>query len=434
LYISQQIAANAVNQVLSGRNLTLALPAALAVFPNATPQQRGAAQDLSYGTLRFFGEIDAYLTQLLEKPLTDDRIHALLLVAVYQLLNDKADAFTVVNQAVYAVSELKRPAPKSWAKGLVNAILRNFLRQKEQLTSTLNTSEVATYSYPQWWINKLKTQYPNHWQSMLEMGNQHPPMTLRVNTRKISIADYMQLLVRQDIEATHIGGQAVILTKPQPVEKIPGFTDGVVSVQDYGAQLAAALLDLTPDLRVLDACCAPGGKTGHILELADVALTSLDSDEARLQRVQSNLDRLKLQAHLVVGDASSASWWNGESFDRILADVPCTASGIVRRHVDIKWLRREADVASFAAQQARILPSLWQMLAKGGKLLYVTCSIFTEENQGQVDKFLQNHADAMQLPFALPAGIPQASITQLNGQLIPSTAHDGFFYALLQKN
>jgi len=423
-----------VNQVLSGRNLTLALPAALAVFPSATPQQRGAAQDLSYGTLRFYGEIDAYLTQLLEKPLTDDRIHTLLLVAVYQLLHDKADAFTVVNQAVHAVSELKRPAPKSWAKGLVNAILRNFLRQKDQLAQTLNASEVALYSYPQWWINKLKTQYPDHWESMLQMGNQHPPMTLRVNTQKISMADYMLLLARQDIEATHIGGQAVTLTRPQPVEKIPGFTDGVVSVQDYGAQLAAYLLDLAPNLAVLDACCAPGGKTGHILELADVALTSLDSDEARLQRVQSNLDRLELKANLVVGDASSASWWNGESFDRILADVPCTASGIVRRHVDIKWLRREADIASFAAQQAKILPSLWQMLAKGGKLLYVTCSVFNEENQAQVDKFLQNNADATQLPFELPVNHPQVSITQLKGQLIPSTAHDGFFYALLQKN
>ena len=434
MYISQQIAANAVNQVLSGRNLTLALPAALAVFPNATPQQRGAAQDLSYGTLRFYGEIDAYLTQLLEKPLTDDRIHTLLLVAIYQLLHDKADAFTVVNQAVYAVSELKRPAPKSWAKGLVNAILRNFLRQKEQLAKSLSASEVATYSYPQWWINKLKMQYPDHWQNMLETGNQHPPMTLRVNTQKISIADYMQLLARQDIEAMHIGGQAVTLTRPQPVEKIHGFTDGVVSVQDYGAQLAAYLLDLTPNLKVLDACCAPGGKTGHILELADVALTSLDSDEARLQRVQSNLDRLVLKTNLIVGDASSTSWWDGKSFDRILADVPCTASGIVRRHVDIKWLRRDADVASFAAQQAKILPNLWQMLAKGGKLLYVTCSVFNEENQGQVAKFLQNNADATQLPFELPINHLHASITQLNGQLIPSTAHDGFFYALLQKN
>ena len=433
MYISQQIAANAVNQVLSGRNLTLALPAALAIFPNATPQQRGAAQDLSYGTLRFYGEIDAYLTQLLEKPLTDDRIHTLLLVAIYQLLHDKADAFTVVNQAVYAVSELKRPVPKSWAKGLVNAILRNFLRQKEQLAKSLNASEVATYSYPQWWINKLKTQYPDHWQGMLETGNQHPPMTLRVNTQKISIDDYMQLLARQDIEATHIGGQAVTLTRPQPVEKIPGFTDGVVSVQDYGAQLAAYLLDLTPNLNILDACCAPGGKTGHILELADVALTSLDSDEARLQRVQSNLDRLGLKASLVVGDASSVSWWDGKSFDRVLADVPCTASGIVRRHVDIKWLRRDADVASFAAQQAKILPSLWQMLAKGGKLLYVTCSIFNEENQGQIDWFLKNNTDATQLPFELPVNHPQTSITHINGQLIPSTAHDGFFYALLQK-
>ena len=434
MYISQQIAANAVNQVLSGRNLTLALPAALAAFPNAKPQQRGAAQDLSYGTLRFYGEIDAYLSQLLEKPLTDDRIHTLLLVAVYQLLHDKADAFTVVNQAVYAVSELKRPVPKSWAKGLVNAILRNFLRQKDQLAKTLPSSEVATYSYPQWWINKLKVQYPDHWQSMLQTGNTHPPMTLRVNTQKISIADYMQLLTRQDIEATHIGGQAVTLTRPQPVEKIPGFTDGIVSVQDYGAQLAAYLLDLKPDFKVLDACCAPGGKTGHVLELANVALTSLDSDEARLQRVQSNLDRLAFSANLVVGDASSTSWWDGQSFDRILADVPCTASGIVRRHVDIKWLRREADIASFAAQQAKILPSLWQMLAKGGKLLYVTCSVFNEENQAQVDKFLLNNTDATQLPFELPENHPQSSITQLNGQLIPSTAHDGFYYALLQKN
>jgi 16S rRNA (cytosine967-C5)-methyltransferase len=423
-----------VNQVLSGRNLTLALPAALAAFPNATPQQRGAAQDLSYGTLRFYGEIDAYLVQLLEKPLTDDRIHSLLLVAIYQLLHDKADAFTVVNQAVQAVSQLKRPAPKSWAKGLVNAILRNFLRQKEPLAAKLRASEVATYSYPQWWINKLKTQYPNHWQSMLETGNQHPPMTLRVNTQKISIDDYMQLLTRQDIAATHIGAQAVVLTKPVPVEKIPGFTDGIVSVQDYGAQLAAPLLNMKSNMRVLDACCAPGGKTGHILELEDVVLTSLDSDAERLLRVQSNLDRLELQASLVVGDASSTSWWDGVSFDRILADVPCTASGIVRRHVDIKWLRREADVASFAVQQAKILPNLWQMLAKGGKLLYVTCSVFNEENQGQVDKFLQNNADATQLPFESPASHTQANITQLNGQLIPSIAHDGFFYALLQKN
>lgn len=418
--------------MLLGRNLTLALPAALAVFPNATPQQRGAAQDLSYGSLRFYGEIDAYLSQLLEKPLTDERINALLLVAIYQLLHDKADAFTVVNQAVHAVSQLKRPAPKSWAKGLVNAILRNFLRQKDQLAKRFKASEVATYSYPQWWINKLKVQYPNHWQSMLEVGNQHPPMTLRLNTQKISVDDYLSLLAEQAIEATHLGVQAITLTKPISVEKIPGFVEGNVSVQDYGAQLAAHFLSAGSNERVLDACCAPGGKTSHILELADVRMTALDNDELRMQRVQSNLDRLKLQADLLVGDAASSAWWDGQAFDKILADVPCTASGIVRRHVDIKWLRREADIASFVAQQARILPNLWQMLAKGGKLLYVTCSVFNEENQGQVDNFLQHHADATQLPFVWSS--EYADIVHLSGQLIPSIAHDGFFYALLQKN
>lgn len=434
MYISQQIAANAVNQVLSGRNLTLALPDAQASFPQATAQQRGGAADLSYGTLRFYGEIETYLSRLLEKPLTDERIHALLLVAIYQLLHDKADAFTVVNQAVHAVSQLKRPAPKAWAKGLVNAILRNFLRQKEQFADQFKANEVVAYSYPQWWIEKLKTQYPKDWQSMLLAGNQHPPMTLRVNTQKISVDEYLQLLARQDIEARHIGAQAVVLAKPVVVDKIPGFNDGVVSVQDYGAQLAAPLLDVQPDMQVLDACCAPGGKTGHILECADVQMTALDSDENRLQRVRSNLDRLKLKARLLAGDAAGAAWYDGKPFDRILADVPCTASGIVRRHVDIKWLRRDADVAAFAAQQAKILSNLWQMLAKGGKLLYVTCSVFHEENQGQIDSFLKNNADAEQLPFDISGNLQPVNLTHMNGQLIPTNAHDGFFYALLQKN
>ena len=428
-----------MHQVFAGRNLTLSLPAALTLFPAATSQQKGAAADLSYGTLRFYGEIDAYLTQLLEKPLADERIHALLLVAVFQLLHDKAEAFTVVNQAVHAVTQLKKPAARPWAKGLVNGILRNYLRQKAELSNNFKKSEVAIYSYPQWWINKLKIQYPDYWQDMLQTGNQHPPMSLRVNTKKITMQEYLQLLTRQDIEASQIGAQAVVLHKPQPVEKIPGFMEGIVSVQDYGAQLAALLLDLQPPeqqlkLKVLDACSAPGGKTGHMLELADIELTSLDSDEARLQRVQSNLDRLHLKADLVVGDAAHTTWWNGTLFDRILADVPCSASGIVRRHVDIKWLRREVDVASFAAQQTKILSSLWQMLAKGGKLLYVTCSVFHEENQAQIDKFLQLNTDAVQLSAALPTNQLPESIIHIHGQLIPSIAHDGFFYALLQKH
>lgn len=427
MYISQQIAAIAVSDVLSGRNLTLALPDALRNYPNATPQQRGAAADLSYGTLRFYGEVNAYLEKLLEKPLSNAHITALLLVAIYQLLHDKADDFTVVNQAVKAAGDAK---PR-WAKGLVNGVLRNYLRQKEALAEKLKTDEVANFSYPQWWINKLKSQYPSAWQAILATGNAHPPMTLRVNAQKSNAEEYCQLLARHAVEATHLGGQAVMLTKPIPVEQIAGFADGVVSVQDYGAQLAAHLLDLKKGLRVLDACCAPGGKTGHILELASVPLTALDNDASRLNRVASNLARLQLVADLKVGDA--ATYQDERRFDRILADVPCTASGIVRRHVDIKWLRREADIASFTRQQAAILANLWQLLAKGGKLLYVTCSIFNEENQQQIDLFLQKNTDATQLPLLLTEDIDE-NIQIAHGQLIPTYEHDGLFYALLQKN
>lgn len=427
MYISQQIAAMAVSDVLGGRNLTLALPEALRVFPKATPQQKGGAADLSYGTLRFYGEVNAYLTKLLEKPLSNVDIQALLLVAIYQLLHDKADDHTVVNQAVIAAGHAK---PR-WAKGLVNGVLRNFLRQKDQLSVQIKADETAVYSYQQWWIDKLKIQYPNDWQSILQIGNAHPPMTLRVNATKSSAQEYTKLLARQNIEATTLGGEAVMLAKPIPVEQVPGFVDGVVSVQDYGAQLAAQLLDLQPNMRVLDACSAPGGKAGHILELAKVELTALDNDAKRLERVQSNLVRLNLHASLALGDAGT--WTADKPFDRILADVPCTASGIVRRHVDIKWLRRESDIVSFTQQQAVILANLWHLLSKGGKLLYVTCSIFAEENQQQIDHFLKCNTDATQLPFELT----DDRINNINiqhGQLIPSNNHDGFFYALLQKN
>jgi 16S rRNA (cytosine967-C5)-methyltransferase len=429
VYIAQQIAAHSVRQVLSGKNLTLALPLAQQRFTQATPQQRGAGADLSYGTLRFYGQLEFFLNQLLEKPLADGHVHALLLVALYQLLHDKADDFTVVNQAVKAAESAK---PK-WAKGLVNGVLRNFLRQQATLTPKVMQHEVAQYAYPQWWINTLKQQYPQHWQSILQVGNTHPPMTLRVNQRKISTQDYMQLLDRHGIAAQQVGPCAVILQQPMSVDSIPGFADGVVSVQDMGAQLAPYLLDLAPHMRVLDACCAPGGKTGHLLETADIELTAIDNDAARLSRVTSNLTRLSLQANLKVGSAANLSdWYDGQMFDRILADVPCSASGIVRRHVDIKWLRREADIVSFTQQQSAILLNLWQMLAKGGKLLYVTCSVFGQENQRQIDAFLSQHADAKQLPIQLETNLGQ-HVQCLNGQLIPSALHDGLFYALLQK-
>jgi len=417
----------AVADVLSGRNLTLALPDALDVFPKATPQQKGGAADLSYGTLRFYGEVNAYLTQLLEKPLSNTDINALLLVALYQLLHDQADDFTVVNQAVKAAGNAK---PR-WAKSLVNGVLRNFLRKKETLSTSIKANEVALYSYPQWWINTLKQQYPDAWQVMLQAGNAHPPMTLRVNAKQSTAHAYVKLLTRQDITATVLGGEAVMLSKPIPVEQVTGFVDGVVSVQDYGAQLAAHLLDVKPNMRVLDACSAPGGKTGHLLELAELELIALDNDASRLDRVASNLTRLHLQADLQLGDAGK--WQTAQPFDRILADVPCTASGIVRRHVDIKWLRRESDIVSFTQQQAVILANLWHLLSKGGKLLYATCSVFAEENQQQIDRFLQLNADAIQLPLALTDDRTE-NMTIQHGQLIPSNTHDGFFYALLQKS
>lgn len=419
--IAQRLAADAVGHVLAGRNLTGVLDSTFKSHPNITPQQRAVAQDLSYGALRYYGRVQSVLSQLLDKPLTHEGVHRLLLVALYQLLYDKASAHTVVNQAVEAAATFK----KSWAKGLVNGVLRNYLRRVEEFAEVDAQNEVARFSYPQWWIDKLKSQYPEAWQSILESGNTHPPMSLRINLRKVTPQDYSATLSGLEIAHELLGRQTVVLTKPLPVDQLPGFVDGVVSVQDYGAQFAAELLDVKPGMRVLDACCAPGGKTGHILELAEVEMVALDHDAERLQRVQSNLDRLQLNASLLAGDAANPeTWWDGVPFDRILADVPCTASGIVRRHVDIKWLRREVDVHTFAAQQALILSSLWQLLAKGGKLLYATCSIFHEENQRQIDRFLEQHKDAAQLALTHPQ----------NGQLIPCAQHDGFFYALLQKD
>ncbi len=429
MYISQRIAAETIQQVFAGSNLTSSLALALKHYADVTPQQRAVAQDLSYGTLRFYGQVNALLSQLLEKPLQDERLRCLLLVAIYQLQYDKASQHTVVNEAVKAASQFK----KTWMRGLVNGVLRNFLRRQNELQQHIANDEVAEYSYPMWWITKLKEQYPAHWRSILVAGNIHPPMTLRVNLRQTSLKKYADILKTQSIEHSIYGDTGIMLDKALPVERIPAFVDGHVSVQDFGAQFSAHFLDISSGMRVLDACCAPGGKTGHLLESADIHLVAIDSDATRLNKVADNLKRLKLNADLKLGDAAGREWWDGVLFDRILADVPCTASGIVRRHVDIKWLRRHADIASFMQQQAAILPSLWQVLAKGGKLLYVTCSIFHEENQRQIDSFLKNQADAIQLPLT---SIEQLNLQQVNienGQLLPCKQHDGFFYALLQK-
>ncbi|CAG0960550.1 Ribosomal RNA small subunit methyltransferase B [Gammaproteobacteria bacterium] len=418
---SQQLAAQAIGQVFAGRNLTQVLESTWHMQPQLTPQQRAITQDLSYGALRHYGQLQAILAQLLERKLDDERVHHLLLVALYQLVHGKTSEYAVVDHAVKAAAKLKKP----WAKGLVNAVLRNFLRRRDALLAKVGEDDVSRYSYPRWWVSRLKAQYPERWESVLEAGNQRPPMTLRVNRRHGTPVEYQARLAEAGIAAHVLGQSAIVVEQPLPVDRLPGFSEGVVSVQDYGAQFAASLLDVRDGMRVLDACCAPGGKTGHILELADVEMTAVDSDADRIARTRSNLVRLGLAADLRIGDAGNPfDWWDGErKFDRILADVPCSASGIVRRHVDIKWLRREQDLRLFATQQAAILRGLWPALEIGGKLLYATCSVFAEENQHQVDAFLQEQSNARQLP--LP-GLE-------NGQLLPCTEHDGFFYALLEK-
>ncbi len=434
LQIAQLIAAHAVAEVMQGHNLTVSLPKAQSRYKQATPQQRAAAQDLSYLTLRFYAEAEAVLRALTRKPLTDARVQGLLLVALAQLIHSDAQVFTVVNQAVEAAGTLKLP----WAKGLVNGVLREFERERELILPRLQQHESVRFNYPQWWIDLLKTQYPQHWQAILQQGNQHPPMTLRVNQHLSSVDACLATLAQAGIEAKALGGSAIQLHQPMPVQDLPGFAEGWLSVQDAAAQWAAPLLNVQSGMRVLDACSAPGGKTSHVLEWCQaqqceaVELTALDVDAQRLQRVQANLQRLGLSAKLVCGDAAHTDWFDGRPFDRILADVPCSASGIVRRHVEMKWLRRPQDIVTFAQQQQQILDNLWQMLAKGGTLLYVTCSLFQQENHMQIQQFLEHHADARRLPLHLQATSLPCELAS-DGQWLPTPSHDALFYALLQK-
>ena len=420
---SQRLASSAVSQVLAGRNLNQVLQGLLSRSTSLTPQQRAAAQDLSYGTLRFYGQLHAILDLLLQKPAQDEAVRSLLLVALYQLQYSRAAEYAVVDHAVRAAEILKKP----WAKGLVNAVLRNFLRQRETLLEQAQASDEGRYSHPQWWIEKLRQQHPDHWEALLEINNQHPPMTLRVNGLLISTEAYLDLLRQQGIEGQQIGENAILLDQPVSVDLLPGFGDGMASVQDAGAQLAARLLDVADGMRVLDACAAPGGKAAHLLESAKIELTALDVDSERLKKIEQNLRRLKLRAHCLTGNAANPEeWWDGKPFQRILADVPCSASGVVRRHPDIKWLRRSVDIAVFASQQAEILEALWRTLGSGGKLLYSTCSVFAEENQQQIARFLAQHGDAQCSPSCL--------LPEKEGQLLPNQQHDGFFYALLVKD
>ncbi|MEW5902783.1 MAG: 16S rRNA (cytosine(967)-C(5))-methyltransferase RsmB [Pseudomonadota bacterium] len=419
----QQEAAKVVDRVIrNGRNLTDALAEAIKLS-KLTGQSRGALQDLCYGTLRYQNRLAFMLDRLLNKPLQNPLVGSLLQVALYQLQYTRARSHTIVDQAVRATKDI-HPA----TAGLVNAVLRNFLRQREELQRVADLQSTTRYAYPEWWVNKLSGQYGEHAPDILQAGNTHPPMTLRINQQHGDSDTYQARLAAAGIDARPLSTGALQLIRPVPVDRLPGFFTGDVSVQDAGAQYAAKLLAVADGMRVLDACAAPGGKTAHLLECADIELLSLDKDEGRLQRIHENLQRLGLHADVRQGDAALPdTWWDGRPFQRILADVPCSASGVVRRHPDIKWLRRPEDIENFARQQTQILQALWPLLAVDGRLLYVTCSIFAQENQQVIEPFLTKHADARREP----TGIVQ--IDGAAGQLLPCDEHDGFFYAVLRK-
>lgn len=422
-----QLAASAiVARVLSGSSLTMVLQETWRAYPTLSKQQKGAIQDISYGVLRFYGQLETILGFLLKSPLTEPQLHYLLLVGLYQLQYSKSSPYTIINQAVTASRSI---AHHKALQGLINAVLRNFVRQREHLLQKTDRVEIGCYSYPQWWIDKLREQYPQYYDSILQQGNQRPPMTLRVNIKKISVQDYCQLLTEQAVPFESMGPNVIQLLQPMNVENLPGFEIGWVTVQDAGAQLAGIFLDVQNGMRVLDACAAPGGKSTHLLELANISLTVLDNDVNRMQRIEQNLERMEVTVEKAIcSDASKPySWWDGQGFDRILADVPCSASGVVRRHPDIKWLRRESDLTTLVAKQQSILNALWILLNRDGKLLYVTCSVFKEENNEQIEKFLNRHEDAVAL------SLPASPFSLANGQLLPNNVHDGFFYALLQK-
>lgn len=417
----QRIAAGTVAAVLAGGSLNPLLENAWREHRDLSRGDRGAIQDLSYGSLRHLGRLRAVLDQLVNKPVAKAELQALLLVALYQLEYSEAAPYAVVDHAVECAAQIAG-APM---KAFVNAVLRNFQRNRKQLLGKADATDEGRYSYPAWWIARLRRAFPAEADGVLRAGNARPPMTLRVNRRRCSPEQYQQQLGAAGMGSRRLENGALLLTHPVPVEQLPGFALGEVSVQDAGAQRVAPLLDLADGMRVLDACAAPGGKAAQVLETADVELNALDVDPVRLQRVRANMDRLGLCAQLQCADAAALdSWWDGRPFDRVLLDAPCSASGVVRRHPDVKWLRRPADIAGFAVQQQRLLDALWKVVARGGKLLYVTCSIFSEENQEGVDRFVARRPDARPLD-----GMPGR-----DGLLLPNDEHDGFFYALLQKH
>lgn len=427
---SRLAAVHILQQVLQqGRNL----PDAIASFSDRIDSSdQGWVQANCYGVIRFYPRLQFVAGQLLNRPLKkkDQDIELLVLSGLYQLMQMHNPDYAVVSETVNITKKLKKP----WAKNLVNAVLRNYLRQTQELQHKIEKNDEARYAHPAWWLEKFRHGWPQKWQAIVEANNQNPPMTLRVNTAKIGRNEYLQQLAQQGIDAEpgQHSAAAVRLKKPQDVLNLPGFKQGLVSVQDEAAQLAALLLKPQPGNRVLDACAAPGGKTVHLLEQADISLLALDIAESRLDKIAQNLSRSQHQAELKQADVLEVeSWWDGTAFDRILLDAPCSASGVIRRHPDIKLLRKPGDIAELVKVQQQMLQRLWPLLKSGGMLLYATCSVLPEENTLQLQHFLQQQKDAEQVPLDGQWGTAQV----VGRQVLPGEdGMDGFFYALIQKH
>jgi 16S rRNA (cytosine967-C5)-methyltransferase len=412
-----------------GQSLSSLLPHA---FHSLPPERRALAQELCYGTLRWWHRLDVLLGKLIDKPLRnkDADLHCLLLCGLYQLAYMEIPPHAAVSETVAITAALN----KGWAKGLINAVLRRYQREKETLEQQLADNMEARYAHPQWLIAALQQAWPEQWQAILSANNERPPMTLRNARNHQSREAYLEELQAAGIaaEASRYAPDALTLARPQDVESLPGFTQGRVSVQDTAAQLAANLLGHQPGMRVLDACAAPGGKTGHILEICrDVALFSLDIDDKRLQRVTDNMARLQLHTTLISGDAARPdTWWDGQLFDRILLDAPCSATGVIRRHPDIKLLRQAEDIDNLVKLQALILDAMWPLLKSGGMLVYATCSVLPQENSLQLQRFLDSRTDAREKKIMADWGIA----TTVGRQILPNRDRmDGFYYACIEK-
>lgn len=407
--------------------------AAIDVVP---PELRAGVQALAFHVWRNLGRAQALRTQLASK-LPPPNADALLCVALALAWDAKSapyDMFTLVNQAVEAA---KRGRSTNGQASFLNACLRRFLRERDVLVAATDADPVAYWNHPSWWIKRMQKEHPDHWRAILQAANNHAPMTLRVNARKTTVSNYLVLLSQVGIGAHLAANDAIVLEQPVSVSQLPGFDLGLVSVQDAAAQIAAPLLlgagETSDGLRILDACAAPGGKTGHLAELTNSPVIALEIDARRTGRIRQNLTRLGLQADVVTADADRPQdWWDGQLFDAILLDAPCTASGIVRRHPDIRWLRRESDITQLAHTQRHLLQSLWTLLRPGGRLVYCTCSLFLAEGSGQVQTFLTHNTDAVLLPspgHLIPRNVANNEGVPDN----PNCDYDGFFYALLQK-